>query len=54
MSQIATSNETTYALNFLKQTLIGIELNGDAVIERRDAPLIKAAIEEMEGAKING
>lgn len=46
--------EKEYALNFLKQTLVGLELNGDAVIERRDAPLIKAAIEAMEGAKING
>lgn len=38
-----------WALNFLKATLIQLEMFGRAEIERRDAPHIKAAIEVMEG-----
>jgi hypothetical protein len=42
-------NEKEWALNFLKATLIQLEMFGTTEIERRDAPYIKAAIELMEG-----
>lgn len=42
-------NKKEWALNFLKATLIQLEMFGRAEIERRDAPYIKAAIEVMEG-----
>jgi hypothetical protein len=42
-------NEKEWALNFLKATLIQLEMFGTTEIERRDAPYIKAAIEVMEG-----
>ena len=43
--------EREWALNLLKTTLNQLMMFGTAEIERRDAPLIKAAIEAMEGAK---
>jgi hypothetical protein len=41
--------EREWALNLLKTTLNQLMMFGTAELERRDAPLIKAAIEAMEG-----
>lgn len=40
--------EREWALNLLKTTLNQLMMFGTAELERRDAPLIKAAIEAME------